>query len=105
MFKRFKDDARPSLHVPRQQRTLARPVSVEGFGYWSGKDVRAEFRPAPAGSGVVFVRCDLDRPARIKALVADRVETPRRTTLRSSGASVSIAPLNSRACSSKRAAC
>ncbi len=90
MFKRFKDDGRPSLHVPRQQRTLARPVTVEGFGYWSGKDVRAEFRPAPADSGVAFVRYDLPRPARINAVVANRVETPRRTTLRSAGASVEM---------------
>src|SRR5258708_39820686 len=88
MFKRFKDDGRPSLHVPRQQRTLAAPVTVEGFGYWSGKDVRAEFRPAPAGSGVVFVRCDMERPDRFKAVVANRVEPRRRTTLRSGGASV-----------------
>lgn len=90
MFKRFKDDSRPSLHVPRQQRTLAKTASVEGFGYWSGKDVRVEFRPAPADSGVVFVREDLPKPVKIKAVVAHRVETPRRTTLRAAGASVEM---------------
>jgi UDP-3-O-[3-hydroxymyristoyl] N-acetylglucosamine deacetylase len=65
----------------RQQRTLQKTVTVEGFGYWSGRDVRVEFRPAPAGTGVVFVRTDLPKPARIPALVAHRIEVPRRTTL------------------------
>ncbi|HEV3023966.1 MAG TPA: UDP-3-O-acyl-N-acetylglucosamine deacetylase, partial [Pirellulales bacterium] len=45
---------------------------------------------APADSGVVFVRCDLERPARIRAVVANRIEAPRRTTLRSAGASVEM---------------
>lgn len=90
MLNRFKDDTRPTRHVPRQQRTLARTASVEGFGYWSGKDVRVEFRPAPVDSGIVFVRSDLEKPARIKAVVANRVETPRRTTLRSGGSSVEM---------------
>ena len=43
--------------------------------------MRVEFRPAPAGTGVVFVRTDLPKPARIPALVAHRIEVPRRTTL------------------------
>lgn len=90
MFKRFKDDSRPSLHVPRQQRTLSGIAVVEGFGYWSGKDVRVEFRPAPADTGIVFVREDLSPKARIPAIVANRVETPRRTTLRSGAASVEM---------------
>ena len=55
---------------------------MEGFGYWSGRDVRVEFRPAPAGSGIVFVRGDLSPEVRIPALVAHRVEVPRRTVLR-----------------------
>jgi UDP-3-O-acyl N-acetylglucosamine deacetylase len=78
------------MYSPRQQRTIARPATVEGFGYWSGRDVRVEFRPAPADSGIVFVRTDLERPVRIGALVAHRIETPRRTTLRSGGASVEM---------------
>lgn len=90
MTNRFKDDSRRSLHVPRRQQTLLQPAVVEGFGYWSGIDARVEFRPAPPDTGVVFVRCDLTRPVRIRAAVANRVETPRRTTLRSGGASVEM---------------
>ncbi|HVW35712.1 MAG TPA: UDP-3-O-acyl-N-acetylglucosamine deacetylase [Pirellulales bacterium] len=90
MFKRFKDDSRPSLQAPRRQRTIAKPAVVEGFGYWSGKDVRVEFRPAAADAGVVFVRADLAKPVKIRAAVSNRVETPRRTTLRSGGASVEM---------------
>lgn len=90
MFKRFKDDSRPSLHVPRQQRTLAKSAAVEGFGYWSGKDVRVEFRPAPVDSGIVFVREDQPKQVKIRAVVSNRVETPRRTTLRTAGSSVEM---------------
>ena len=39
-----------------------------------------EFRPAEPDSGITFVRKDAEA-ARIKAVVANRIETPRRTTL------------------------
>jgi len=65
----------------RKQRTIEKPVTVEGFGYWSGRDVRVDFRPAPVGTGIVFVRTDLSSPARIPAQIAHRIESPRRTTL------------------------
>ncbi|NLF06778.1 MAG: UDP-3-O-[3-hydroxymyristoyl] N-acetylglucosamine deacetylase [Pirellulaceae bacterium] len=74
----------------RNQRTIAAPAAVEGVGYWSDRDVRVEFRPAPAGSGVTFVRRDLPGCPRIPALVEHRVETPRRTTLRLGDASVEM---------------
>jgi UDP-3-O-acyl N-acetylglucosamine deacetylase len=68
-------------HSLRHQRTLANPISVDGFGYWSGKDVRIEFRPAEPDTGIHFVRRDLDTAGRIPAVVVNRVEIPRRTTL------------------------
>lgn len=74
----------------RQQYTLAEPVWVDGFGYWSGEDVRVEFRPAPPDTGVIFFRSDLEQPTSIAALVENRVEVPRRTTLVSDGASVEM---------------
>ncbi len=74
----------------RRQRTLARSVAVRGYGYWSGKDVHVEFRPAGADTGVVFVRRDVGSTARIPALVSARVESPRRTTLKARGASVEM---------------
>lgn len=77
-------------HHLRQQRTLARPVEVQGFGYWSGRDARVEFRPAPADTGIVFVRGDLPAQPRIAAVVQHRIETPRRTTLAAGGAVVEM---------------
>ena len=74
----------------RKQRTISRPAEVTGFGYWSGKDVRVQFRPAEADTGLVFVRDDLDRPRRIPALVHNRIEIPRRTSLTADGATVEM---------------
>ena len=78
------------IHSLRHQRSVAQPVQVQGFGYWSGRDVRVQFRPAPADSGVVFVRSDLNPLRRVPALVAHRIETPRRTTLASGGTTVEM---------------
>jgi len=78
------------MRVQRKQRTIARSVSISGYGYWSGKDVNVEFRPAAAATGIVFVRSDLPKPARIAAVVTNRIETPRRTTLTSRGVSVEM---------------
>jgi UDP-3-O-acyl N-acetylglucosamine deacetylase len=78
------------MYAPRKQRTIREPVSLSGFGYWSGRDVKVEFRPAAEHSGVVFVRTDLARRPRVPALVAYRFETPRRTTLKAEGATVEM---------------
>jgi UDP-3-O-acyl N-acetylglucosamine deacetylase len=77
-------------YAQRNERTIGRPVAVEGFGYWTGRDVRVEFRPAASGTGIVFVRGDLSPVVRIPALVSHRVEVPRRTVLRNQGAGVEM---------------
>lgn len=74
----------------RNQQTIASPVVVEGFGYWSSRDVRVEFRPAPVDSQLVFVRGDLDPPVRIPACIENRIEMPRRTSLTSCGVRVEM---------------
>jgi UDP-3-O-[3-hydroxymyristoyl] N-acetylglucosamine deacetylase len=84
------DDGRPLINSLRQQRTIARRVSVEGYGYWSGQDVRLEFRPAPPDRGIVFVRSDLEPPRAIPALVQHRLDVPRRTSLSVGLASVEM---------------
>jgi UDP-3-O-[3-hydroxymyristoyl] N-acetylglucosamine deacetylase len=78
------------LSVERQQNTIARPAKVSGFGYWSGLDVQVEFRPAPAGHGIVFVRRDLPGMPTIPAKIEYRVDGPRRTTLTCRSASVEM---------------
>jgi UDP-3-O-[3-hydroxymyristoyl] N-acetylglucosamine deacetylase len=73
--------------VARAQTTLRTSVSIEGVGLHSGHPVRASFRPAPAGHGIVFRR--LDRP---DVVVPARVESASTfdyaTTLNVDGVSV-----------------
>lgn len=78
------------IHTMRNQRTIAEPVSVAGFGYWSGQDVTVEFRPAAPDSGICFIRRDLQPAVTIAAVAKNRIEVPRRTTLSSSGAAVEM---------------
>jgi UDP-3-O-acyl N-acetylglucosamine deacetylase len=74
----------------RKQRTISSTVAVEGFGFWSGRDVRLEFRPAEENTGILFVRRDMPRPARIPARVEYRIEVPRRTVLSHAGGKVEM---------------
>jgi UDP-3-O-acyl N-acetylglucosamine deacetylase len=78
------------MDTPRRQRTIGGSATVAGFGYWSGRDVRVEFRPAEAGAGIVFVRRDLPDCPRIPARIAYRLDQPRRTSLRCGGAGVDM---------------
>lgn len=74
----------------RKQRTIRRTAEAAGFGYWSGRDIRLEFRPAEADCGIVFVRRDLPGCPRIPASLGYRVEVPRRTSLRRGEANVEM---------------
>jgi UDP-3-O-acyl N-acetylglucosamine deacetylase len=78
------------MHTTRKQRTIAAPARVEGVGYWSGREIRVEFRPAASDAGIVFVRSDLPGCPRIPASVFHRTETPRRTTLHCGDAGVDM---------------
>jgi UDP-3-O-[3-hydroxymyristoyl] N-acetylglucosamine deacetylase len=74
----------------RNQRTLANPAEVHGFGYWSGNDIRVQFRPAEPHTGWVFVRDDLPKPVRIPVHVSHRLDMPRRTSLKNEGVTVEM---------------
>jgi len=74
----------------RCQRTVRQPAVVKGFGYFSGRDICLEFRPAMANSGVTFVRGDLSPAVRIPVSPALRLDVPRRTTLSWNGARVDM---------------
>lgn len=78
------------MESPRKQRTIGGIASVAGFGYWSGRDVGVQFRPAEAGTGIVFVRRDLPGSPRIPARIAHRVDQPRRTSLQCGAARVDM---------------
>ncbi len=49
--------SRPGGNV--RQRTLAETISCTGIGLHSGKTTDVTMRPAPSGTGIVFVRSDL----------------------------------------------
>lgn len=68
-------------HTYRYQRTIARPVEVQGVGFLTGAAVQLRFQPAPASSGVVFVRADLQPATHIPARIDQVTGTQRRTTL------------------------
>ncbi|MFM7290724.1 MAG: UDP-3-O-acyl-N-acetylglucosamine deacetylase [Planctomycetia bacterium] len=70
-------DTRPRL----LQRTLRKPASVSGVGYWSGQRNLVELEPAAADAGVVFVRADLPGAPVIPAGVEHREEASSRTNL------------------------
>lgn len=76
--------------LPRKQTTITDNISVSGFGFWSGRDVKLTFTPAPANSGVVFVRTDLPGEPEIPAVIQNRVNGPRRTTLVAYGSPVEM---------------
>ena len=74
----------------RPQRTIAREAGVRGISFLAGRDVRLRFRPADAGSGVVFVRSDLpDRPS-VPAQVRHVIPRQRRTTIERGAAVVEM---------------
>ncbi len=55
--------------VDQNEHTLARVAIIAGIGLHTGEMVRMVVRPAPAGTGVVFVRSDItDRDNRVPAL-------------------------------------
>ncbi len=64
-----------------RQRTIREKVSCLGVGLHSGREVRVELLPAPACSGVTFVRTDLSSSTDIKASVGSVANTTLATTL------------------------
>ena len=53
--------ATPATPAGRQQRTIRNPVEYRGIGLHSGKEIRIVVRPAEAGTGVTFVRTDIEQ--------------------------------------------
>ena len=72
------------------QHTLAGPVVFAGVGVHSGRQVRVAIRPAPADSGIAFVRSDLSGDNRVKVSPGAVVRTQLNTEIGSaSGVTVS----------------
>jgi UDP-3-O-acyl N-acetylglucosamine deacetylase len=65
----------------RNQHTIARPCSVRGRGYWSGLTVDVRLRPAPADTGIRFIRVDQEGHPSVPAALRCRQSAQYRTTL------------------------
>ncbi|MDR1665914.1 MAG: UDP-3-O-acyl-N-acetylglucosamine deacetylase, partial [Puniceicoccales bacterium] len=63
------------------QCTIAREVCIRGTGLHTGENVTLTLRPAPAGTGLVFRRIDLEGSPEIRARVEHVTDIVRGTTL------------------------
>jgi len=81
--------------VKRLQRTIERPSHISGAGIHTGDEINVWLKPAPAGTGVRFVRIDLPGKPEIPATQDNVASRLRRTALQkgdpsSSGAEVQL---------------
>lgn len=74
--------------MSENQKTIKRPVSLNGVGLHTGQDVNLTFRPAPINHGRRFRRVDLEGSPEILAVIDNVVDTDRGTTIASNGAKV-----------------
>lgn len=70
------------------QRTLKSLVEYRGTGLHSGKEIRVVMRPAEAGTGVSFVRTDIDEQPVVRATGANMKSRQRRTCIQDGRAEV-----------------
>lgn len=71
-----------------KQRTLKNTIRATGVGLHSGEKVYLTLRPAPANSGIIFVRTDLEPEVRIHARAENVTETTLCTALSNGDAKV-----------------
>ena len=72
----------------QHQTTISKTIRVQGVGLHSGEQVQVVVRPAPVGTGIVFVRTDLTKAVMLEAKVENVVSTALATTLGADGASL-----------------
>ena len=61
---------------------------MHGRGLFGGKEAKVVFRPAPADTGVVFVRTDVPEAVRIGAVASNLAERSRRTSIKKGSISI-----------------
>lgn len=70
------------------QKTIKSESKIHGHGLFGGEEAKLLFRPAPANSGITFVRTDIPEPVRISAVASNIAERSRRTTLKKGAVSI-----------------
>ena len=71
------------------QRTLKKPISCFSIGLHTGRKINMKIKPAPADTGIVFVRKDLPDAGLIHARYDNVSDTTLATTIGSNGVTVS----------------
>ncbi len=71
-----------------KQKTIKKPVSIEGVGLHTGEKVKMTLKPAPANYGFKFVRTDLEGKPEIEASAQFVTKTERGTVLEKNGVQV-----------------
>lgn len=71
-----------------KQHTIKNEVTLNGVGLHTGKEVIMTFKPAPANTGYIFKRIDLDNQPIIEADASYVVNTQRGTNLEKNGVSI-----------------
>lgn len=84
----FESAESPVNELPSLETTLGRPVAARGVGLHSGVPVSIRVLPAPAGSGIVFERTDLEN-FRIAATWANVARVSYATSLMRQGVLIS----------------
>ena len=74
--------------IDLQQTTLAAEASYTGIGLHSGREVHMVLKSAPADTGLVFVRTDLEGQPQIHATASNVTSTMRATTVEENGCKV-----------------
>ena len=74
--------------MAEKQKTISKPISLEGTGLHTGMNVKLTYKPAPENHGYKFRRIDLKGKPTIHAIVDNVVDTERSTTIDENGARV-----------------
>lgn len=75
------------------QKTLKKQIETKGIGLHSGRDITLVLRPAPAGSGIVFVRTDIKVGDNIIPALWNYVSDTRLCTVIANAAGASVATI------------
>jgi len=64
-----------------KQKTVSKDVTYSGIGLHTGNNVSITLKPAPANTGIVFIRTDVAGMPRVKADISNVLSTVRGTTV------------------------
>ncbi len=78
------------MQLKAKQRTIDKPVDIQGTGFWSGQSVNVRLHPASAGTGICFQRVDLPGTPKIRVSVDAVQQTQFRTRITNGSAAIDM---------------